>query len=129
MPKVIVSPLAQADIDEIWDHIARDSVPNADRFVDGIERRFGLLAGNPGLRSRRDDLRPGLRRFAHARYLIYYRAIRGGIEVVRVVHGHASKSRSSDDDGCRLSKTRPGHPGELEGHRCSAAARLPFARK
>jgi plasmid stabilization system protein ParE len=24
MPKVIVSPLAQADIDEIWDHIARD---------------------------------------------------------------------------------------------------------
>jgi toxin ParE1/3/4 len=87
MPRIIISPLAQADIDEIWDHIARDNIPNADRFVDRIERRFALLADNPGLGAPRDDLRPGLRRFAHARYLIYYRAIRGGIEVVRVVHG------------------------------------------
>jgi toxin ParE1/3/4 len=87
MPKVIVSPLAQADIDEIWDHIARDSILNADRFVDRIERRFALLADNPGLGVAREDLRPGLRRFVHARYLIYYRAIRGGIEVVCVVHG------------------------------------------
>jgi Arc/MetJ-type ribon-helix-helix transcriptional regulator len=27
MPKIIVSPLAQADFDEIWDHIAPDSAP------------------------------------------------------------------------------------------------------
>lgn len=87
MPKLIVSPLAQADIDEIWDHIARDSVPHADRFVDRIERRFALLADNPRLGVARDDLRPGLRHFAHVRYLIYYRPIRGGIEVIRVVHG------------------------------------------
>jgi toxin ParE1/3/4 len=87
MPRIVVSPLAQADIDEIWDHIARDSVPNADGFVDQIERRFGLLADNPKLGSPQDALRPGLRRFALSRYLIYYRPIRGGIEVVRVVHG------------------------------------------
>ena len=87
MPKIVVSPLAQADIDEIWDYIARDSLVNADRFVDRIEQRFGLLADNPRLGVARDDLRPGLRRFRHARYLIYYRFIRGGIEVVRVVHG------------------------------------------
>jgi toxin ParE1/3/4 len=48
MPKVIVSPLAQVDIDEIWDHVARDSIPNADRFVDRIERRFALLPTIPG---------------------------------------------------------------------------------
>jgi plasmid stabilization system protein ParE len=66
MPKVIVSPLAQADIEEIRDHIARDSILNADRFVDRIERRFALLADNPGLGVAREDLRPGLRRFAHA---------------------------------------------------------------
>ena len=87
MPRIIVSPLAQADIDEIWDYIARDSLRNADRFVDRIEQRFGLLAANPRLGVARDDLRPGLRRFGHARYLIYYRLIRDGIEVVRVVHG------------------------------------------
>jgi toxin ParE1/3/4 len=87
MPRIVVSPLAQADIDEIWDYIARDSIPNADRFVDRIEKRFDFLADNPGVGVARDDLRPGLRRFTHARYLIYYRPARGGIEVVRVVHG------------------------------------------
>ncbi|HZA66841.1 MAG TPA: type II toxin-antitoxin system RelE/ParE family toxin [Geminicoccaceae bacterium] len=92
MPRIIVSPLAQADIDEIWDYIARDSTLNADRFVDRIEQRFGLLAANPRLGVARDDLRPGLRRFTHARYLIYYRPIRGGIEVVRVVHGARDES-------------------------------------
>ena len=49
MSKIIVSPLAQADIDEIWDYIARDSLVNADRFIDRLERRFGLLAANPRL--------------------------------------------------------------------------------
>ncbi len=87
MPRIIVSPLAQADIDEIWDYIARDSSRNAGRFVDRIEQRFGLLAANPRLGVARDDLRPGLRQFGYARYLIYYRLIRGGIEVVRVVYG------------------------------------------
>jgi toxin ParE1/3/4 len=61
MPKVIVSPRAQADIDEIWDHIARDSILNADRFVDRLEEPFGLLADNPCLGVARDDLRSGLR--------------------------------------------------------------------
>ncbi len=73
MPRIVVSPLAQADVDEIWDYITRDSIPNADRFVDRIEQRFDFLADNPGVGVARDDLRPGLRRFAHARYLISYR--------------------------------------------------------
>ena len=87
MPRLVVSPLAQADIDEIWDYIARDSIRNADRFVDRIEQRLGLLAANPRLGVARDDLRAGLRRLGYARYLIYYRLVRGGIEVVRVIHG------------------------------------------
>jgi toxin ParE1/3/4 len=74
-------------LDEIWHHIARDRVVSADGFVDRIERRFGLLGENPGLGVRRDDLRPGLRRFGYERYMIYHRLIQGGIEVVRVVHG------------------------------------------
>jgi len=87
MPRIVVSPLAQVDIDGIWDHIARDSLVKADRFIDRIEQRFELLATNPRLGVARDDLRPGLRGFRHASYLIYYRLIRGGIEVARVVHG------------------------------------------
>jgi plasmid stabilization system protein ParE len=68
MPKIVVASLAQTDIDEIWDHIARDSAVNRDRRVDRIEQRFALLAANPGLGVARDDLRSGLRRFRHERY-------------------------------------------------------------
>jgi plasmid stabilization system protein ParE len=100
MPKVIVSPLAQADIDEIWDYIARDSLVNEDRVVDRIEQRFGLLAANPRLGVARDDLRRGLRRFRHARYMIYYRFIPGGIEVVRVVHGEHGNRSLSGGNSC-----------------------------
>ena len=35
MPRIAVSPLAQADIDDIWDHIARDSLVNADALSTG----------------------------------------------------------------------------------------------
>lgn len=87
MPRIVVAPFAQSDIDEIWDHIADDSIVNADRLIDRIEQCFGLLAESPHLGAARGDLRPGLRRFRHQRYLIYYRPVRDGIEVVRIVHG------------------------------------------
>ncbi len=35
----------------------------------------------------RPDLAPGLHYFVVGRYLVLYRALRDGIEVVRVVHG------------------------------------------
>ena len=43
MPKIVVSPLAQADVDEIWDYIARDSIRNADRFVDRLRRTLAWV--------------------------------------------------------------------------------------
>jgi len=46
-----------------------------------------LLADNPGLGRARDELRPGLRSFSAGRFLIFYRPLDNGIQVVRVVHG------------------------------------------
>ena len=41
----------------------------------------------PGIGRARPELRPDLRSFAVGRYVIFYRATREGIEVVRVIHG------------------------------------------
>lgn len=41
----------------------------------------------PGIGRRRDDLAPGLRSISYANYLIFYRPIDDGIEIVRVLHG------------------------------------------
>ena len=57
------------------------------RVVTEIEDRCRLLGENPRLGPARDDIAPGLRYLPVGRYLILYRIVDDGIEVVRVVHG------------------------------------------
>ena len=46
-----------------------------------------MLAKNPGIGQSRPDISPELRYFPVGNYLILYREIKDGIEIVRVVHG------------------------------------------
>lgn len=85
MPTFTVRPLARIDIDEIWDFIAEDNQSQADTFVDRMSLKFKLLSREPGLGRLRDELMPELQSFPFERYVIFYRRIRSGIEVVRVL--------------------------------------------
>ena len=78
---------AEADLEECWLHIARDDPRSATRFVETILSKCELLAGQPGIGRLRTELAPDLRSFVVGRYLILYRRIDDGIEVVRVLHG------------------------------------------
>jgi toxin ParE1/3/4 len=77
----------EADLEDIWVHIARDSPANATRFIGRILARCERLADMPGTGRTRTDLGPELRSVSVGNYLIFYRAIEGGIEIVRVLHG------------------------------------------
>ena len=85
----IVQRTAQADEDliDLWVYIAQDNPAAADHLLDEFEKKFALLAGQPRLGAARSDIAPGLRHFPMGNYLILYREIDPGIEVVRVVHG------------------------------------------
>lgn len=85
----IVQRTAQADEDlmDIWVYIAQDNPKAADKLSDEIESKFILLAGQPYLGPARPDIAPELRYFPVGSYLILYREITDGIEVVRVIHG------------------------------------------
>jgi toxin ParE1/3/4 len=85
----IAQRTAQADEDliDLWAYIAQDHPDAADRLFDEFESKFALLAGQPRLGAARSDIAPGLRHFPVGSYLILYREIDDGIEVVRVVHG------------------------------------------
>ena len=85
-----LSPEAEADLDEIWYYIAQrsGSLEMANRFVDSLTDRFSLLANNPYLGRRRDELRAGLRSFPVGDYLIFYRVLdEETVLVVRVFEG------------------------------------------
>ena len=77
---------AEQDLLEIWDYIAQDDTNAADRLADEIERTAALLAENPRLGRARPDIAPEFRYFPVGNYVILYRLIVDGIELVRVIH-------------------------------------------
>lgn len=78
---------AEEDLIDIWLYIAHDDVDAADRVLDDIEEKLLLLTDQPSLGPARPDIAPDLRYLPVRRYLILYRQIADGIEIVRVVHG------------------------------------------
>jgi toxin ParE1/3/4 len=87
MPVIVKRPRAKTDLAEIWDYIADDSEARADAFIETIDRKFRALAGRPDMGRVRDELETGLRSFPVGRYVIFYRPIPEGVEIVRVLHG------------------------------------------
>ena len=79
----------------IWDYIAERDLVAADSLLRSFDEKLTLLAAFPGARQARPELRPRLRSFPVKDYLIFYRPIRGGIELIRVLHGARSSPRFS----------------------------------
>ena len=82
-----VAPLAQGDLDHIWDYVAQDSPPAADRLIEAFQERFSLLARQPFLGELRPELRPNLRSFSVGHYVIYYQVLGDRVQIARVLHG------------------------------------------
>lgn len=87
MPVIVKLPRAKSDLVEIWGYIADDNEGRADAFVDMIGQKLLTLASNPTMGRARDELAEGLRSFPVGRYVIFYRPIPKGVEIVRVLHG------------------------------------------
>jgi toxin ParE1/3/4 len=86
MPVIIKRPRAKIDLIEIWDYIADDSEARADTFIDRIDQKFRTLAQRPLIGRLRDESAADLRSFPVGRYVIYYRPLSNGVEIVRVLH-------------------------------------------
>lgn len=86
MSIVRFQPLAAQDLDDIALFIARDSLEAALEFTNLIEERCHTLAQFPLMGRSRPELGSELRSFPVGRYIIFYRPIENGIEVVRVLN-------------------------------------------
>lgn len=94
----IVSPSARSDLDAIADHIALDSVQNALRWSLRLDRFLLRLAESPGMGTARPELDSrlgaGARSVPFGNYVMYFRAVAGGVEVARVLHGMRDPTRA-----------------------------------
>ncbi len=78
---------AEEDLIDIWLYIAQDNPAAADNLLDTFEEKGQLLAENPELGRVPPDIADDFHHLPVGRYLMLYRIIPGGIELVRVVHG------------------------------------------
>ena len=72
MNRLVVRPQALADLDEIFDYIAEDSLDRAIAFIKKLHGQMEKLAANPGIGRCRDELLPGVRSYPYGNYLIFY---------------------------------------------------------
>lgn len=86
MPRVLRRPQAAADIFDIWDYIAENSLEQADAWIDRLDETLQLLATQPLMGRAREELAEGLRSRPFERYVIFYLPSSNGIDVVRVLH-------------------------------------------
>lgn len=87
MPTLIVSPLAEEDLEEIWSFVAERDVEAADRLIDEITGRFDHLLAYPEAGRARHELLVNLRSLPVKRYVIFYQPTDDGVEIFRVLHG------------------------------------------
>lgn len=100
MIRVVISPAADRDLEEIWLTIAADNLGAATRVVQAIGEKIGHLADHPRLGPRRPDIRSAARLLIEGPYLILYethpdvddRPVET-IEIVRVVDGRRNLTR------------------------------------
>ena len=95
MKRYPVSKDAERDLDRIFLYWAlRASVDVADPLIDAIIDRFWLLGEHPSSGVACESIAPGVRCFAAGKHLIYYKKIRGGVEILQVFDGSKDQQQA-----------------------------------
>jgi toxin ParE1/3/4 len=104
MSRILKRRAAKTDLIEQADFIAQDNLEAALRFLEAAEKTFAQLTRLPLIgRSRKVKSRvfANVRQFpisGFEKHLVFYRPIKGGIEVLRVLHSARDLNRILDDD-------------------------------
>jgi toxin ParE1/3/4 len=89
MPRVVITRPARKDLIAAAKYIAEKAGSSAAavQFLDSVDERLELYDINPQLGEVCHDLNVRFRRFTVSSYVLFYREVGDGIEVVRVLHG------------------------------------------
>ncbi|MEX2614631.1 MAG: type II toxin-antitoxin system RelE/ParE family toxin [Alphaproteobacteria bacterium] len=81
-----IQTLAEQDIIDIWRYSFENwGERQADRYHDQLTAAFRLIAENPEIGVRCNEVRPGYRKFPANRHLILYRISDATIHIIRVL--------------------------------------------
>jgi len=94
VPTIELSAAAAKDIEAILEQsVAEFGQLRTEKYYESLKRCLELLSENPDMGSTAERVRPGYRRFSHESHVVFYRASKGGILVVRVLHARTDVRR------------------------------------
>jgi toxin ParE1/3/4 len=87
MKGYVLSPLAQADMDEIWDFTEeRWGVVQAKQYVRELQRAIETVARDPRRGRACDDIRAGYRKFSAGAHIIFFLPLGDQVQIIRILH-------------------------------------------
>ncbi len=96
MSRYVLSPRAQADLDEIWDYTernwGREQAKTYIRLIGGV---IQTVASSPTRGKTCDHIREGYRKYPAGSHMIFFRLTDGGIDVIRILHRRMDFDRTS----------------------------------
>ncbi|MCC5610644.1 type II toxin-antitoxin system RelE/ParE family toxin [Nostoc sp. CHAB 5834] len=88
MKQHIISPKASEDLSEIIDYFVRINIDTGEHFVEKFDKKCKYLANFPNMGRSYENIKADLRGVPLDNYIILYRVVNSGIEIVRVVSGY-----------------------------------------
>ncbi|MFW9258354.1 plasmid stabilization protein [Nostoc sp. KVJ20] len=88
MTQHIISPEASQDLSTIIDYFVRMNIDAGEHFIEKFDKKCKYLANFPNMGRSYGNIKPDLRGVPLDHYIILYRVINTGIEIVRVVNGY-----------------------------------------
>lgn len=88
MNSYLLSPAAQADLEQIWDYtFANWGTEQAERYLRELRHAIESVAANPLIGCTCDEIRAGYRKLAAGSHVLFCRVTEtGDLDVVRVLH-------------------------------------------
>lgn len=87
MSRYVINILATRDLNEIADYFAETSLEAGERFFREFNRKCQQLVAFPNSGKSYAEIRSDLRGLPLEGYVIFYRVLDDGIEILRVVSG------------------------------------------
>jgi toxin ParE1/3/4 len=88
MKRHIISQPAIKDLEQIIDYFSNRNIEAGEKFINEFEKKCKNIANFPNMGRSYDDIKLSLRGLPLAGYIIFYRIIDDGIEIIRVVSGY-----------------------------------------
>ncbi len=85
--RLLITPLAAQDLEEIGDYIAQDNPQRAYSFISELRDQCAKICLNPAGYRLRPELSENLRSCAHGSYIIFFENTLDQVIIIRILHG------------------------------------------